>query len=317
MPNRIIDKFTDLKQRNEKALITYITAGDPDLNTTRKLVLALERAGADLIELGVPYSDPLADGPVIQQASQRALRAGTTLPGILQMVAALRRRTQIPIILMTYYNPLLRYGLPKIAVDASAAGVDGFIVPDLPMEEAGRFEAETAACGLCLIPLVAPTSGRSRIKKITAKARGFVYCVSLTGVTGVRSEVPRNLKTFLGLVRKTTGTPLAVGFGISTPTQVRAVSAHCDAVIVGSALVKIIGEKGKTPELFDSVSHITESLKRPLRAASLGKAADLGKTAGLKKAASPRLIKEAGPRQGKAAQPRQGKAAGRRRKTGR
>ncbi len=264
-PNRILAKFTELIQKKEKALISFITAGDPDLKTSIKLVLTLEKAGADIIELGVPYSDPLADGPVIQQASQRALKAGTNLEKIFQTVADLRKQTQIPIVLMTYYNPLLKYGLDKVVTDAVSSGVDGFIVPDLPMEEAAEFEAKAEDRDICLIPLVAPTSGRARIKQITAGAKGFIYCVSLTGVTGVREGIPQNLKEFMKAVRSSTSTPLAVGFGISTPEQVSVVSAYCDAVIVGSALVKTIGEKGKTPELFDSIAKMTQDLKKPLK----------------------------------------------------
>ncbi len=264
-PNRILAKFTELKQKKEKALISFITAGDPDLKVTMKLVLTLEKAGADIIELGVPYSDPLADGPVIQQASQRALKAGTNLKKIFQTVTDLRKQTEIPIVLMTYYNPLLKYGLDKVVTDAASAGIDGFIVPDLPMEEAAEFRAKTEGRNICLIPLVAPTSGRERIKQITARAKGFIYCVSLTGVTGVRKGIPQNIKEFMETVRSSTVTPLAVGFGISTPEQVSVISAYCDAVIVGSALVKTIGEKGKSPELFDSISKMTQDLKMPLK----------------------------------------------------
>lgn len=263
-PNRISNQFAALRQAGEKGLITFITAGDPDLDTTGELVLTLEKAGADIIELGVPYSDPLADGPVIQQASQRALKSGTNLKKIFHTVAGLRAKTQVPIVLMTYYNPLLRYGLANVAVDAAAVGVDGFIVPDLPMEESADFYGVLDSRGICLIPLVAPTSGRERIKKVTAGARGFVYCVSLTGVTGVRKEVPQNLKEFMGIVRKSTSAPLAVGFGVSTPEQAAAVAEHCDAVIVGSALVQTIGEKGKSPELYYSVFEMARNLKQPL-----------------------------------------------------
>ncbi len=267
--NRISEKFAGLVQNGEKALITFITAGDPDLDTTKELVLTLERAGADMIELGVPYSDPLADGPIIQQASQRALKSGTNLKKIFQTVADLRRETQIPIILMTYYNPLLKYGLPQIAADAVVSGVDGFIVPDLPMEEAGEFHSLLIDKGVCLIPLVAPTSGPERIKEISAAGEGFVYCVSLTGVTGVRSGIPDNLQEFMGIVRNVTKKPLAVGFGVSTPQQAAAISEYCNAVIVGSALVKTIGDKGKTPEMVETVYKMVKDLKEPLMAKGL------------------------------------------------
>lgn len=268
--NRITEKFAGLLPTGGKALLTFITAGDPDLETTKELVLTLEKAGADIIELGVPYSDPLADGPTIQQASLRALKSGTKLRNIFQTVAQLRQQTQIPIILMTYFNPLLRYSLPQVAADAAAAGVDGFIVPDLPMEEAAEFRGLLADRDLCLIPMVAPTSGPERIRELTLSGDGFVYCVSLTGVTGVRTGIPENLREFMDIVGKVTDKPLAVGFGISTPAQTAAISQYCDAVIVGSALVKTIGEKGKAPDLLDAVYKLVFSLKEPLLVKSRG-----------------------------------------------
>ncbi len=264
LQNRISGKFGKLRGENKKALVTFITAGDPDLETTVNLVLTLERAGADIIELGVPYSDPLADGPVIQQASQRALKSGTCLSKIFKAVSLIRQQTQIPIILMTYYNPLLRYGLEKVAADAALSGVDGFIVPDLPMEESGALKVKLSLLNISLIPLVAPTSGAERIKRIIAGGSGFVYCVSLTGVTGVREGLPDNLKEFTGLVRGASSIPVAVGFGISTPQQVAAVSQYCDAVIVGSALVKTIGEKAGMPEFYNIIYRLVKSLKEPL-----------------------------------------------------
>lgn len=262
--NRITNTLARLKEKGEKALVTFVTAGDPSLDKTRELVLAMEKAGADIIELGVPYSDPLADGPVIQQASQRALKAGVNLKKIFSTVSDLREETQIPILLMTYYNPLLKYGLAKVALDARASGIDGFIVPDLPMEEAANFSKLLIDQNIFLIPLVAPTSGQQRIKKITDKSKGFVYCVSLTGVTGIREGIPANLREFMITVRDNTVLPLAVGFGISTPEQVVAVSEYCDAVIVGSALVKTIGEKGNSADMVETVYKLVENLKKPL-----------------------------------------------------
>lgn len=275
--NRISEKLSVLANRSEKALITFITAGDPDLNTTKKLVLALERAGADIIELGVPYSDPLADGPIIQQASQRALKGGTTLGRIFETVMDLRKDTQIPIILMTYYNPLLRFGLTEAASQALAAGVDGFIVPDLPMEESEFLQSALSEKGIYLIPLVAPTSGTERIRDIAAGGRGFIYCVSLTGVTGVRQGIPENLKEFMGLVRGCTDKPLAVGFGVSTPDQAAEISRYCDAVIVGSALVKTISEKGSSVDLIDAVMEMARELKAPLRQSGFDKVSVSGR----------------------------------------
>lgn len=262
--NRISSKFAYLKEKGEKGLITFITAGDPNLDATKEIVLALEKSGADIIELGVPYSDPVADGPVIQLASQRALSAGTNLKKIFQTVRELREKTQIPVLLMTYFNPLLRYGLEKVAADAHASGVDGFIVPDLPFEEKSIFTNELKKHNLFLIPLVAPTSGFDRIKQITEDTKGFIYCVSLTGVTGVREGVPQNLREFMGHVCEVTNAPLAVGFGVSNPEQVSVISQYCDAVIVGSALVKTISEKNNSNELIEAVSQLTKKLKQPL-----------------------------------------------------
>lgn len=263
--NRISRKFAELKLSGETGLITFITAGDPNLERTRELVLTLEAAGADFIELGVPYSDPLADGPVIQQASQRALRSGTNLTKILAMVKDLRSQTDIPLILMTYYNPLFRYGINRIAADAANAGVDGFIVPDLPFEEAEPFQAELSSGGLYLIPLVAPTSGQERISMISEQAEGFVYCVSLTGVTGVREGLPDNLQEFMKTVSDSIKIPAAVGFGISSPEQAAKVSQYCDAIIVGSALVKTIGETGDSSELNSVIYEMVRQLKKPLQ----------------------------------------------------
>lgn len=260
--NRISEKFAELQAGGRKALISFITAGDPDLEKTKELIKVIEKAGSDIIELGVPYSDPLADGPVIQEASQRALKAGATLKKILQTVREVREETNVPIVLMTYYNPLLRYGLEALAHDAAASGVDGFIVPDLPVEESQTLGELLTGAGLYLIPLVAPTSGSNRIKKITENARGFVYCVSLTGVTGTRNSVATDLGEFISRIRKETALPLAVGFGISTPEQAASVASLADGVIVGSAFVKTIGELGKSDALLDTVYNKVRELKQ-------------------------------------------------------
>ncbi|GAB4265546.1 tryptophan synthase subunit alpha [Thermincola ferriacetica] len=264
LENRIRQKFDTLARRGEKGLITFVTAGDPDLETTVRLVLEMEKAGADIVELGVPYSDPLADGPVIQKASLRALKNGTALKGIFGAVREVRKQSNIPLILMTYYNPVLRYGLAAFAAEASTVGVDGVIVPDLPVEEAAPLARELTAQGLYLIPLVAPTSGAERIKRITAGDRGFVYCVSLTGVTGIRQGVPPGLEDFLDCVRRNTANPLAVGFGVSHPEQAREIAKHCDAVIVGSALVKTIEEYQNSPDLLVHVKNFVHSLKEAI-----------------------------------------------------
>lgn len=239
---RIEAVFRKLKNEGRAGMIPYIMAGDPSLEVTERTVKELAAAGADLIELGVPFSDPVADGPVIQQAGQRSLQAGTTLAGIMEMVAGLRRQgLEIPILLMSYYNPLYRMGLGRAAHGLAEAGVDGLIVPDLPPEESGELERELKRFGLVLIYLLAPTSSDQRIRMVAQRAAGFIYCVSLTGVTGARSELPPGLREFLQRVRPASSLPLAVGFGISTPQQVAAVSAIADAVIIGSAL---IGESG-------------------------------------------------------------------------
>ncbi|MFZ5640354.1 MAG: tryptophan synthase subunit alpha [Bacillota bacterium] len=263
--NRISRKFTDLKQKGEKGLITFVTAGDPDLETTARLVLGLEQAGADIIELGIPYSDPLADGPVIQQASLRALNNGTTLRKVVDLVKELRTKTQVPLILMTYYNPVLQYGLAGFVNDAAGAGVDGLIVPDLPMEEAGELAGLMEQEKLCLIPLIAPTSGRERIGRIVAGAAGFVYCVSLTGVTGIRETVPEQLQEFMATARASTDLPLAVGFGISNPNQAAAVAGSCDAVIVGSALVKTINDHAGSIDMLETISGYVRTMKEAVK----------------------------------------------------
>lgn len=275
--NRISRSFAELNKKGEKGLITFVTAGDPDLDTTARLVLSLEEAGADIIELGIPYSDPLADGPVIQQASLRALANGTTLRKVIELVSHLRAKTQVPLILMTYYNPVLQYGLESFVSDAARAGVDGLIVPDLPMEEAGELAGLMEREKLCLIPLIAPTSGRERISKITANALGFVYCVSLTGVTGIRDSVPEQLQEFMAAVRLCTNLPLAVGFGISNPAQAAAVASSCDAVIVGSALVKTINEHTGSKGLLDIVSGYIRAMKEAVNGSgSTGRAESVG-----------------------------------------
>lgn len=241
--NRIDKKFKELKSQKKKAFIAYITAGDPDLKTTGRIVLALERSEVDIIELGIPFSDPLADGPTIQAASQRALRKKTTLKKIFAMVKALRTRTEVPIVFMTYYNPVLRYGLDAFFKDCRRRGVDGVIVPDLPCEEAKDLIRSGRAAGVATIFLAAPTSTGQRIKDIAKNSRGFIYYVSLTGVTGARAKLPPDVLANLRRIKSMTSKPVAVGFGISAAAQARALAKTADGVIVGSAIVKIIGER--------------------------------------------------------------------------
>lgn len=248
-------------------MFIFITAGDPDFEMTRRLAPALEQAGADLIELGVSFSDPMADGPVIQRASERALSAGATLSGVLKLVKEVRAQTEIPLALMTYYNPVFRYGLAEIAADARAAGVDGMIIPDLPFEENRVLRDEMMQYGLCLIPLVAPTSTNERLTKIGETAQGFVYCVSLTGVTGMRDGVPLHLEKFIGRARRCITQPLAIGFGISNPRQAALMAELGDAVIVGSAVVNLVEQHAGQPEVMVAqitglVRELKEAIKR-------------------------------------------------------
>jgi tryptophan synthase alpha chain len=256
--------FKRLATKGEKALIPYVTAGDPDLETTRHLVLEMTRQGADLIELGIPFSDPLADGPTIQAACQRALKQGVHLPKIIDLVQSLRQETDIPLVLMGYYNPILAYGLDRLARDAAQAGVDGFIIPDLPGEEARDWHRAACNAGVAPIFLAAPTSGPERIRKIGTLTRGFLYYVSVTGITGARTGLPEDLKIALAHVRKLVKCPLAVGFGISTPAQVADLAPLVDGVVVGSAIVNKIAT-GQGPGLIKEIGDFVAALKAPLR----------------------------------------------------
>lgn len=253
--NRIEQCFAGLKARREKGLVTYITAGDPDLSTTAGLVQAMDRAGADIIELGVPFSDPVADGPVIQRAASRALSGGVTLGKILDLVAGLRQKVAAPLILMGYYNPILQYGLAEFSRDAAAAGVDGVIVPDLPADEAGPLR-EATGDRIGVVPLVAPVTGDDRLALVSSLARGFIYCITVTGITGTSQDVTRDIADLSRRVRAHSSLPLAAGFGISTPAQAAQVARHYDAVVVGSAIVKLIEAHGA-----DSISAVTDLVR--------------------------------------------------------
>ena len=254
--SRIGERFAQLRARGEKGLVIYIMAGDPDLETTRRLILELEQAGADVIELGVPFTDPLADGPSIQAANERALASGTTLDQILEMVRGLRAETQIPILLMTYYNPIFRAGHERVAAAAREAGVDGMLITDLPPEEGTEWKRVADAHGLDTIFLLAPTSTDERIRIAAEIASGFIYCVSRTGVTGARAELPEDLHALLDRIRARTDQPIAVGFGVSTPEHVRQIGEWCDAAVVGSAVVNLIAREGQ-----DSVSAVGEFVR--------------------------------------------------------
>ena len=262
---RIAQVFKRLKAKGEKALIPFITAGDPDLATTKALALEMAAKGADLLELGIPFSDPLADGPTIQAASNRAVQHGVHLQEVLKLAGEIRRETEIPLILMGYYNPILQYGLERTAKEAAALGVDGFIIPDLPPEEAGPWREAAAQAGVASIFLAAPTSGAERIKHMGQITKGFLYYVSVTGITGARTELPPDLVTALKEVRSLVKGPLAVGFGISTPEQVAGLAPHVDGLVVGSAIVQRVAKlKGK--ELIKEGGDFIADLKAPLRA---------------------------------------------------
>ncbi|MFB5084075.1 tryptophan synthase subunit alpha [Symbiobacterium thermophilum] len=264
--SRIAERFALLRSRGEKGLIAYLAAGDPSLATSRRLVHALAEAGVDMVELGLPFSDPLADGPVIQAASQRALAAGANTDNVLELVAALRADgLQIPLLIMTYYNLVLRPGVENFCHRAAAAGVDGLILPDVPVEESDEIRAAAGAVGLDLIQFVAPTSPPERIRRAADLARGFIYAVSSTGVTGVRDRLPPQLTAMVEAVKAVTDTPVAVGFGISRPEQVRQVTAVADAAIVGSAFVRHCGEGLPEHELVERVRILAEELKAGTR----------------------------------------------------
>lgn len=252
--------FDRLRAAGETGLVVYVTAGDPDLETTAALVLELERAGADVVELGVPFTDPLADGPSVQAATERALASGTTLDQILDSVQDLRARTQIPIVLMTYFNPALAYGLERIAGRAREAGVDGFIMTDLPPEEAGDWKAIADRHGLATVFLLAPTSPAQRIRLASRLTSGFVYCISRTGVTGARASLPEDLRALLQRIQAETGQPIAVGFGISRPEHVAEIGRCADAAVVGSAVVDLVGRYGR--ECISPVGEFVRALKR-------------------------------------------------------
>jgi tryptophan synthase alpha chain len=232
---------------HKPGLVAYVTCGDPDLPATKAVVLAAIQAGADVIELGVPFSDPVADGPVIQRASERALRQGVSLRNVLELAAEVRRETAAGLIVFSYLNPILKFGLERFCSTAEAAGVDGALVTDLPVEEAGEYLARMRAHGLATVFLAAPTSPDERLKRIAESCRGFVYAVSRTGVTGARAELPADARSLAARIRQFTALPVAVGFGISTAEQVKAVGEFADAAVVGSAIMQAIENSPGAP----------------------------------------------------------------------
>lgn len=258
--NRIVERYAQLGREGKKGFVVYIGAGDPTLEATRQLAIAFDRAGVDVLELGVPFSDPLADGLVNQLAAQRGLESGTTPPKLLATVAAIRRESQIPIVLYIYFNLIHKVGMERFIADAVQAGVDGLLVLDLPPEEADNYEALMAKAGLCNIYLVAPTTPEDRIELIVKRGAGFIYYVSREGVTGMQAKVADTIGAMTARIRAHTKLPIAIGFGVSTPEQARAVAGFGDAVVVGSAIVNQIAEHGKSPALIERVSVFVKSL---------------------------------------------------------
>ncbi len=258
--NRIVERFARLKHEGQKGFVVYIGAGDPNLTATRDLALAFDNIGVDILELGVPFSDPLADGVVNQLAAQRGLESGTTPGGVLQSVADIRRHSQIPIVLYIYFNLMHRVGLDKFVQAAAAAGGDGLLALDLPPEESENYESLMARAGLCAIYLVAPTTPESRIELIVKRGSGFIYYVSREGVTGMQTKISDTIGAMTAKIRAYTDLPVAVGFGISSPEQARMVAASADAVVVGSAVVNQISEHGKSGQMVSRVTHFTSTL---------------------------------------------------------
>jgi tryptophan synthase alpha chain len=262
MTNRIDKKFKELKLARKKAFIAYITAGDPNLAMTAKLVNALEKAGVDILELGIPFSDPMADGPTIQAASHRALAGGVKLAGIFRMAARVRKKTDMPIVFMTYYNPVFRYGVEKFLKNCGRCGVDGIIVPDLPCEESAPLVRAAKKNGVDTIFLAAPTSSIARLRRIASGSKGFIYYVSLTGVTGARRDLPDELGAKVRCIKSMTRTPVAVGFGVSDATQAKKVARIADGVIVGSAIVDIIARNSGKRDLVAKTARFVKTLAK-------------------------------------------------------
>ena len=259
--SRLTERFTQLRADGRSGLVTYTTAGDPDLVRSGDVLLALDRVGADVLEVGVPFSDPLADGPVIQRATERALAGGTTLRGVLDMVEHLRPKLVAPVVLFSYANPLVRMGIERFAQRAARAGVDGVLALDLPIEEAGEFRTTLKRHGLDTIFLLSPTTTEARIRRASELGSGFLYAISRLGVTGARDQVAAGAEAMVRRIRAHTSLPIALGFGISRPEQVAEVATYADAAVVGSALVSVIAEHGKSPELVGKVEEYVRWLK--------------------------------------------------------
>jgi len=263
--NRIVRRFKNLREKGEKALIPFITAGYPDLKYTEDLIFELEEKGADIIELGIPFSDPLADGPVIQTASYRALRRGVTLEKTIKFVEKIRKKTSIPLIFMGYYNSIFKFGEKKFVHQASEAGVDGVIIADLPPEEAKDIQQYAMKNNLALIFLLTPVSSDDRIKLVCNSSEGFIYCVSYTGVTGQKGKEEKMLKSFIKKVRSFTSTPVAIGFGIYSPVEARKLSSLADGIIVGSAIIRKIMENEGGKDAVKKVGEFVYSLSQAVK----------------------------------------------------
>jgi tryptophan synthase alpha chain len=270
---RISVKFRELRARNEAAMIPFVVAGDPDLDITRAIVREFEARGADLIELGVPFSDPMADGPANQRASARGLGGGASVAAILSLVSEVRRESEIPIVLFGYFNPIFHYGCAQLCADAAKVGIDGLLVVDLPPEEAGELRDPARADGLDLIYLLAPTTPVERARKVARSASGFLYYVSVMGVTGARTSVASDLEEHVRGIRGVTDLPVGVGFGISTPEQAAEVARFSDAVIVGSAISLLIEANAGSPQLVPAVGELVGSMKAAMRAVRSGNGA--------------------------------------------
>jgi len=265
LAGRIQRKFRTLAEAGELGLIAYITAGDPSLEASARIVVAAAEAGADIIELGVPFSDPVADGPVIQRASERALRSGTTLAGVLELVRNLRSHTEVPLVLFSYFNPILQMGLQKFAESAASAGADGVLITDLTPEEADEYRATVRAQGLDAIFLAAPTSTDQRLARIAAASTGFLYLVSRTGVTGEREALPEGLPALVRRIRNFATLPIAVGFGISLPSHVSVLGGIADAAVVGSALMAAVENADSVDAAVAAVASRVRTLKNAAR----------------------------------------------------
>lgn len=259
--SRIEDRFRQLRTAGRTGLITYTTAGDPGLERSGDILLTLDRAGADVLEVGVPFSDPLADGPVIQRATERAIRAGATLAKVLDLVSALRSQIAAPIVLFTYANPVLKMGLDAFVTRAAAAGIDGVLTLDVPPEESEQFRAGLAVAGIDTIFLLSPTTTAERIRRAATLGSGFLYGISRLGVTGMRESVADSARELAGRVRRETDMPLALGFGFSKPEHVREIARCADAAVVGSALVNVIAQHGQSPQLLGEVDRYVRWLR--------------------------------------------------------